>query len=453
MRPIITQICNGVPGGHIHFSQANDIDNGQSEFFASNLFVQINEHGEEVTKRKESDDKIVLGYTEDGMAFQMVIDGFFGCKRLSVFSFIDDCVTPLMNEYSSMLSHQEDSTSVTHALIQKIYSLRSMYAPMADFTMSLAMTYQKNSEYFCAGFGIGDTGIVIKRVDGTIEQLVSHTEVDGFKDAFDNYSYACGIQRIIERNSIFNKKVMPGDELVAYTYIPPVLETTVETFETDNFYKGKHYKQLVNKLNLDLKNFDGQSSLFSQLLSVVKTTQNHFIEQAKTSGQAQHFGDDFTIGRIVIPNFILVNQLQIHGLILIANDGLSVYINQKKQCFLGFFNQARRYLQQAIEYKNLILKYKNDPFLSLMVVFALLSTQDNPMTQYLVQYIEFYAGCSLEEKLNVLLSIELENPKTKEWIIKNLIINPVKELSAKIIHSVNNPNDKIIFDNESTLTP
>lgn len=85
MRSIITQICNGVLHGQTYQSGSNDLDKGNSEIFASSLFVHLNEQGKEIIKHKDSDDKIVIGYTKDGMAFQIVVDGFYGCERQAVF--------------------------------------------------------------------------------------------------------------------------------------------------------------------------------------------------------------------------------------------------------------------------------------------------------------------------------------------------------------------------------
>nr|HEN5517904.1 T4SS effector deAMPylase SidD [Legionella pneumophila] len=308
MRSIITQICNGVLHGQSYQSGSNDLDKGNSEIFASSLFVHLNEQGKEIIKHKDSDDKIVIGYTKDGMAFQIVVDGFYGCERQAVFSFIDNYVLPLIDNFSLDLTRYPDSKKVTESLIHTIYSLRSKHAPLAEFTMSLCVTYQKDEQLFCAGFGIGDTGIAIKRNEGTIEQLVCHTEVDGFKDAFDNYSSA-NIDLVIERNSVFNTKVMPGDELVGYTYVPPMLEMTEKEFEVETVDGKKINKRIVRHLNLDPGNFDDKDPLFSQLLQVVKSKQKQLVEQAKETGQIQRFGDDFTVGRLVIPDQLLINQL------------------------------------------------------------------------------------------------------------------------------------------------
>jgi hypothetical protein len=455
MRSIITQVCNGVPHGQTYISSPSTIDNGNSEIFASSLFVHINERGKDVAKPKDTDDKIVIGYTKDGMVFQIVVDGFFGCDRPAVFTFIDNYVIPLMDGYCSNISEHSNASEVTNSLIHTIYSLRSEHAGAAEFTMSLSMTYNKDNELFCAGFGIGDTGIVIKRVDGTIEQLVSHTEVDGFKDAFDGYS-SKNINEVIQRNSIFNTKVIPGDELVGYTYVPPSFEIVAKEFETETVHKGQIYKKRVKSLNLDPQNFNNQkSSLFSQLLTVVKAKQEQLVEQVKKTGQLQRFGDDFTVGRLVIPDKLLMSQLQVHALLVSVNDGLTSYIESenKNRGFLGimgFFNDANKNIGQVTYYKNLITKFQNDHFLSLIILSTLLSNK-SPMSQYLVPYLGFQSGSSLEIKLKELLSNELENSNTKERIGSRLAIDIIEELSAKFIRAVNDSRYRAIFEDESII--
>ncbi|ANH13826.1 TPA: T4SS effector deAMPylase SidD [Legionella pneumophila] len=453
MRSIITQICNGVLHGQTYQSGSNDLDKGNSEIFASSLFVHLNEQGKEIIKHKDSDDKIVIGYTKDGMAFQIVVDGFYGCERQAVFSFIDNHVLPLIDNFSLDLARYPNSKNVTESFIHTIYSLRSKHAPLAEFTMSLCVTYQKDDQLFCAGFGIGDTGIAIKRNEGTIEQLVCHTEVDGFKDAFDNYS-STNIDSVIERNSVFNTKVMPGDELVGYTYVPPALEITEKEFEVETVDGKKINKRIVRHLNLDPGNFDDKDPLFSQLLQVVKSKQKQLVEQAKETGQIQRFGDDFTVGRLVIPDQLLINQLRMHALSIRVSDGLLSYIKNENENkgFLGiygFFTGADKNIEKATLYKNLIAKYQNNPFTSLIILSALVSDSKTPvMTQYLVDYLDFPSKASLANKITALLLKELENPDMREILGSRLATDVIEELETKIIRYIHNPTGS---DIHSTL--
>lgn len=118
MHSIITQICNGVVHGHTYHSSPNDLDKGNSEIFASSLFVHLNDRGTDIAKPKNSDDKIVIGYTKDGMAFQIVVDGFYGCERQAVFSFIDNHVLPLIDNFSLDLARYPDSKKLpNHSFI------------------------------------------------------------------------------------------------------------------------------------------------------------------------------------------------------------------------------------------------------------------------------------------------------------------------------------------------
>lgn len=410
--------------------------------FLSSLFVYMNEHGENIAYPKDTDDKIIIGYTKDGMAFQIVVDGFFGGERHTIFSFIDSYVVPLMEEYSSNLSRSSNAAKVTELLIQEIYSLRREHAAGAEFTMSLSMAYQKDNTLFCAGFGIGDTGIIMKRVDGTIEQLVCHTEVDEFKDAFDNYS-SSNIELVTQRNSIFNTQVKPGDELVGYTYVPPELEKTAAEFETESV-TGRA-KQVVKHLKLDLSRFNSQSPLFSQFLDVVNKTQELRITQAKSSGKLHRFGDDFSVSRLVIPDTSLMNQLRINAFLITINYELNSYIDHKNEYkglsgLFAFFTGINKNIERATVYKNLLVKYQHNVFISLIILFAIASSSnDNHLNQYLIQKLDFSSILSLQKIYEQLILNELKNCHTKDAGELELTFDNIKKLAAKIPCSLDNP--------------
>ena len=333
MPPIIVQELNGVSFGEIYVSPAKSLDNGNSSVQGHSLFVHLNAEGKDIAHVKNTDDKIVIGYTNEGAAFELLVDGFYGGEREHIFAFIDDYVVPLLARYSSNLSIEEDSKKVTSSLIHTIYSLRARHSPSAEFTMSLGVTYNKKSDLFYAGFGIGDTGMLIKRTNGEIEQLVSHTEVDGFKDAFDSYSQT-NVDMIIERNSFFNIKVNPGDEIVGYTYVQPELEKLASEFQSE----GKRGTQLVRKLHVDTSTCFKADSLFDQLLIAITEKQKQLTTQAKTLKKEQRFGDDFAIGRLVIPDEKLVKQLRIYAFSLAFQNSLSSFISH--QSYVGLFGMV-----------------------------------------------------------------------------------------------------------------
>lgn len=444
MRSTITQFCNGVRSGQTYNSDPHVLDKGNSSIFASSLFVHLDEHGKDIAKPKDTDDKIVIGYTKDGMAFQIVVDGFYGGDSGAVFTFIDYYVIPLIDRYSADLGEHPDSKKITESLIRSIYSLRSKNAPSAEFTMSMGVTYKKGEQLFCAGFGIGDTGIVIKRNDGTIEQLVCHTEVDGFKDAFDEYS-SSNIGLVIQRNSIFDTPVMPGDELVGYTYIPPELEVCVKTVETETENKGQVRNLSVKSLVLDAQHFNNQSSLFSQLLDVVQLKQEQLVVSARNSGALQRFGDDYTVGCLVIPDTQLMHQLKVHALLIAVNDALRAYIAQENSNkgfmdTLGIFTGTRKNIEQATLYKNLIATYHHEPLIFLIILSTMISHHGkHPMTQYLVNHLECPSKAALNIKLDELILKELEADHSQEIGSSSSTSDVIGKLRSKIIQYINDP--------------
>lgn len=376
MHPIIVQILNGVPYKETYVSESKIIDNGNSSIQGFSLFVHLNSEGEEIVKPKDTDDKIIIGYTHEGNAFQLVVDGFYGGERECIFEFIDDHVVPLLPGYSSSLSFEKDTGKVTSNLIHTIYELRTRHAPYAEFTMSLGVTYYKEKELFYAGFGIGDTGMLIKRTNGEIEQLVSHTEVDGFKDAFDTFSQT-SIDLVISRNSMFNIKVNPGDEIVGYTYVQPDLEFLTSEFQSE----GKQGKQQVRKLHINTSAYCKAHSLYEQLLTSIREKQKLLISQAKTLGKEQRFGDDFAIGRLVVPDEKLVQQLQIYAFSLALQSRLPTFIAQQNYSgrffsLFAFFLKRNDTSLQATVYKNLLEKHQQPTIIRLFILVTILSTDN-----------------------------------------------------------------------------
>jgi len=433
MRVLITQFCNGVMHGDTYRSSACSLDNGNSEIFASSLFMNLNQAGEDVSQPKDTDDKIVIGYTKDGMAFQIVVDGFFGGDRHAIFTFIDTSVVPLMEQYSCDLSLKEDSRSVSESIIRTIYALRKEKAVEAEFTMSIAMTYQKDNRLYCSGFGIGDTSIVINRADGTIEQLVVHTEIDGFKDAFDSYSQT-NIDLVIRRNSLFDTEVKPGDELVAYTYILPELEKAAQEFTTESIASST--KEPVRHLVLDLQPFNNRSSLFLQLLDVVKEKQEKLLLDAQKSGQPQRWGDDFTVGRLVIPDRMLTNQLKFNNTIVALNIGLAFYIAHETEhkSYFSFFLGTKQTIQRATGYKNLMATYQHNSLISLVIMLAMLSSnEEKPMNDYLIAHLGLPSITAFKNTIEALLTEEIKDNDL------DVTAQSIDEIVDKIISYINNP--------------
>ncbi len=439
MRVLITQFCNGVKSGQTYNSTPNPLDNGNSSLFASSLFVHLNEHGENIAISKDTDDQLIIGYTKDGMAFQIIVDGFFGGDREIIFTFVNEYVVSLMEQYSNDLKSQTDSDIVTKALIKTIYSLRTTHAPYAEFTMSLAMTYQRDGVLFCAGFGIGDTGIVMKRLNGTIEQLVAHTETNGFKDGFDTYSQS-NIDLVIRRNTIFNTKVEPGDELVGYTYIYPELEMVIEEFETESINKGSN-KEKIKHLILAPQHFNDHSSLYTQILAAVKEKQADLTVRAKMSQQHQRFGDDFTVGRLVIPDKLLIHQLRFNGFLIAINIALAFFIEREAENH-GFFSGSSKRIEKALFYKNLIAKYQSDCLISLVVLLAMFDSKaENQMNDYLTKYLGFPSLNSISQMLEELISNEINYLSEHHAELRDLLPNLVLGLKDDINQFISNTSE------------
>lgn len=370
MKYLIIENQNGVNHGEVYESTINSLDKENSKALLSSLFVHVDEKGRDIAHPKNSDDKIILGYTLQGSNFLIIIDGFYGSDREVNFNFVDNHVLPLMEKYCLDLGKTNDPDSVTRALIKTIYVLEAQHAKLAQFTMSIAMNYHHEGTLRCAGFGIGDTAILIKQKQA-YKQLVFHTEVDEFKDAFDGYSQA-NIDRVIQRNSVFNLEIEPGDELVAYTYVQPSLERLSAEFPTDNL-NPKWPAQAIKQLGFDFSLLPQQDNLFSELKLLVEDTQIKVVNEAVKSRKSQRLGDDFSLAGIIVPELILENKIKFFLLHSQITSVLEQAIEERgnNQSLLSVFTGSKELLRKAQIFRQMILEcsdYREKLVLFLMII-------------------------------------------------------------------------------------
>lgn len=196
----IIQQCNGTEPGETKVFQKKQLDEEHSAIWAGSTYIQRDDKGNRVERSKPSDDKMVLGYTYDGLPFMIVVDGMFGCERNPVFDFIDKSVTPFIDNYAQNLAVSDNPAEVTKSFIEALRANRPGDQSI-DFTLSIAVTYERNGKLQCSGFGIGDTAIALKRSTGKVEQLVYNNQVNNFKDAFDDATSRYSADELIQKTS------------------------------------------------------------------------------------------------------------------------------------------------------------------------------------------------------------------------------------------------------------
>jgi hypothetical protein len=346
----VIHAIDGAPASKTVDSKDSLIDEGNSRVWAGSTYDAFNEKGDNVPSPKNSDDKVVIGYTSQGLPFQIVVDGYYGADdnvRAALFSFINNKITPLISEYALQL-HHEDPSEVTKKIIKEIYALLN---GQPEFTMSIAVTYENSAgELHCAGFGIGDTGIVLQRPNRDIQQLVANTVIQsrkkekgaenwdaGTKDGFDAYTNGSKIDRdrIIQRNSIFDVKVEAGDKLVGYTSLPkgmeaPLGEATVVPHPHERC--AKDTTQRVIHYGLDTKSvkYDTKQPLFQQVKSNIDTfkeaASKNAQREAKEHKRSIRTGDDCALASVTIPTPELRNKLKLVSRIERLHTGVTEYL-------------------------------------------------------------------------------------------------------------------------------
>lgn len=322
---------NGVPKKESKGLRYSDVIDGFSSVVESKSTYCRFEDGVDVTELKDMANHIIVGYTSEGLPFQVIINGMHAgmdTRNQQIKYFIDGALFPLLKKYASDLASTSDekaAAEVTRILIKKIYSELSEPSNqnaegagwLAEFTMSVAMTYERQGELYCSGFGIGDTGIVAKRHESKlIEQLVYHTEIitdeteqgrSVSKDAFDQVTYegsaqGKGLDLIIDRNSMFTTDVSAEDELLGYTLLDSSLEVTsgneVEPVESHKMAK----QHVVVKKILDVVQLTPDKDLYQQLLDLRDLYNTGYKESALKSKKNVAWGGDTSFCRVFIPS-------------------------------------------------------------------------------------------------------------------------------------------------------
>lgn len=287
------QTLNGVGKGETKLTALQALDASGSRIWGGSVFGEFYE-GIENKRTKHTDDKIVIGYTSQGLPFQIVVDGFFwgdDDMRDTLFQFIDTEVVSRMTDYSRSLTKKNSkSDELTTQLIRDIYEARE--GTDNEFTMSLVMTYEKRGQLYAAGFGIGDTGIAVREASGDIRQLAEATYVSRVKDAFDSTTYNRGVDGIIDRNCVFNKKINPADEVIGYTFLH------------DGLISKESVSAEIRKdsLNHEMLNSEGSESFLDTVCRVNNGLYEERVAAVKgISTASTRFGDDCMIGTVKIP--------------------------------------------------------------------------------------------------------------------------------------------------------
>lgn len=345
----ITQKLDFLKAGKEVQTPVTELDGKSSCIYGTSVFALIKK-GQDIATKKNSDDKIVIGYSHQGLPFQIVVDGFFGKDeddRALLFHFIDTRVTPLISIYVDKLTKGNESLEMITSLVRDIFKERKQNAS-PDFTMSIAITYEKkNAKLYCAGFGIGDTGIVLKKANGQIQQLVDTTivkeqkeikENEKFikdKDGFGGATVNLDLTQILNRNSIFNVEVEPNDEIFGYTYLLDDLLVEVETKEEDVIKK-----QLRVEANKSEKLFDQVKRLNAEIFQ--KKTKDAI--EAKRDLQ---LGDDCMMGSVLIPDKQLQDKL-------IKKFSLNTYYDLEKYEMQFYLRHAKN----TLLYSNILNIYE-----------------------------------------------------------------------------------------------
>ncbi len=317
----------GYPGvsltGHVQGLQASAEYQVTSNLLATQVdarstFRQYND-GVCISQAKDSDDLVIVGFCNNLLPFQITVDGYYACEKSDImFDLINAHVVPLMSDYAEKLSkcnREADSKAVIKKLIKEIIAKHQELTgnkrellDQSSFTMAVSIAYQNASHHLrCAGFGIGDIGLVLKRVNGELVQLAANNRSGsrGFslsKQGFDRLNYErFSIDQLIARNSIFDVSVKPSDELVSYTSVMDALTIETEIENIPQFIDGKIKETSVSRTHLNPALFPANQSLFERLTTLNAKALTDACADAVATKEDVQFGDDCVMSSVRIP--------------------------------------------------------------------------------------------------------------------------------------------------------
>ena len=217
-----------------------------------------------------ANEAVYIGYTIQGLPYQVVVNGMDGNLssdlRTKLFDFASGPVMKLISEHAYELSQaeEEDREGIINEFEGKVFAHKD--CPTRQFGLSVALTYQKNDEIRCAGFGVrGTTGLAFK--SGAAHQQLVHTvktDAAPIDQAFDI-------------------PVAAGDEIFGYTSLKPQL------LQEDG-QKG---------LALKFDDLDASASLYSEIKK--KNFARRYIDREIAKGNKAVYDSQYMLGSVKIP--------------------------------------------------------------------------------------------------------------------------------------------------------
>ncbi len=103
-----------------------------------------------------SNDKVVLGYSLQGLPFQIMVTGLKDKDRVKLFKFIDDHVLRLIPTYAGNLSQGSMlPAKIMKEFIEQVNKLGKDKIPGIRYGLSVAISYEAHETLYCAYAGFG----------------------------------------------------------------------------------------------------------------------------------------------------------------------------------------------------------------------------------------------------------------------------------------------------------
>lgn len=271
------------------------------------------------SSKTHSDDQAIVGATKEGYPFLLCIDGFYGCHSTKVFGFIKQQVVPMIEIYQNQLQQGESPEKISHAWQSAIFQAKKDYLNQGiDFTLAIVVTFRLKNACYASGWSVGDIGLIYKPLKGAVINLLPMSQVNGFKDGFDDAicQDTSAQKAVIKRSGWFILPVEPGDEIVAYTYLPKNLVLSDKPLHLDE-------KTQVTLAKLDITQCDPTiPDALEQLWQTIKKAHALSLEQIKNQTNYR-LGDDCTLCKLRIPHALLRQSLKREQLIQELEEQLS----------------------------------------------------------------------------------------------------------------------------------
>lgn len=206
----------GIRPGDLTDLQPITFDSGNSRIYGALNGVHY-QAGVNKALATDGKDIVLIGYTHQGLPFQVVVNGLD--DSIIPTEFVKVHVVSRLARYAEQLSEgKKSSKKIISGFIKRIFTLQAKHAAQTDFAMAIGLMYETRDGVHCASFGIGEARLI--SVDEKKSQhLFVWPPVGALSQDRFNADCNARVDEVLGRATVFNSPVNRGQSLIGCTWV------------------------------------------------------------------------------------------------------------------------------------------------------------------------------------------------------------------------------------------